>query len=216
MKAISKINFEVPYSSGNLRKYKSANPLKRLLVRLMQDMVADLAAEACGGADGVWILDAGCGEGLNAALLENRLPRANLVLLDASEGALEYARTLCSERCSFVCGSVLALPFPDGAFDFVLCTEVLEHLEQPETALAELLRVSSGRVLVSVPHEPWFCLGNLLTLRNVGRLGNPPDHVNRWTSAGFRRWIGRNADGRNAVLYHAFPWLICLIRRERE
>ena len=214
-KAASGTSSDNTYTSSNLRKYQSPNRLKRRLVRRMQDRIIELAAECCAGSGTPRILDAGCGEGLNAMLLEKRLPGARIVLLDASEDALDYARTLCSEKCDFQCGSVTELPFPDGSFDLVMCTEVLEHLEQPETALAELLRVSSGHVLISVPHEPWFCAGNLLALQNVKRLGNPPDHLNHWTSGSFHRWIRRHISGWTPVFYRSFPWLITLLRRDR-
>ena len=47
-------------------------------------------------------------------------------------GRLDHAVTLNLAR----------LPFPDGAFDLVLASEVLEHLVRPVEAIAELLRVS--------------------------------------------------------------------------
>lgn len=49
---------------------------------------------------------------------------------------------------------VRALPFGDGAFDGASVLEVLEHLEGPERAVRELLRVSRRFVIASVPsHE---------------------------------------------------------------
>jgi len=50
--------------------------------------------------------------------------------------------------------SVTQLPFSDGAYEFVLCAEVLEHLpyEQSLVAMKELRRVSSKSVLVTLPH----------------------------------------------------------------
>jgi len=48
------------------------------------------------------------------------------------------------------------LPFPDGAFDLVLCTQVLEHIVDHRAAARELMRVlsPSGRLVVSVPFIP--------------------------------------------------------------
>jgi SAM-dependent methyltransferase len=45
------------------------------------------------------------------------------------------------------------LPFDDGAFDVVLCAEVLEHMHTPALALAEMSRVlkAGGRLLLTTP-----------------------------------------------------------------
>lgn len=64
---------------------------------------------------------------------------------------LDFARDLNPD----VEGSVTNLPFNDNAFDTVLCAEVLEHLpfNQFETALSELMRVASNRVILTLPHS---------------------------------------------------------------
>ncbi len=56
-----------------------------------------------------------------------------------------------------VCGSALALPFADGAFDVVGAFDVLEHCEPEEEAMRELTRVLAvgGRLLMSVPAYQW-------------------------------------------------------------
>ena len=52
-----------------------------------------------------------------------------------------------------VVGSVYELPFEDESFETVLCMVVMEHLEYPPKAIAEMHRVlkPGGRILVSVP-----------------------------------------------------------------
>lgn len=47
------------------------------------------------------------------------------------------------------------LPFPDNAFDCVVCTDVLEHLDNLHVMFAELLRVTRQHVLLSLPNC-WF------------------------------------------------------------
>ncbi len=214
MKAVSETNSKKPYSSDNLRKYQSSNPLKHLLIGRMQNVILDLCENCARAFEAPRILDAGCGEGINAVLLEKRIPEAKLTLLDTSEEALTYASGLCSARCAYCCASVTDLPFPDNSFDLVLCSEVLEHLDRPDLALSELLRVASGCVLISVPHEPWFRMGNFLALQNVRRWGDPPDHLNHWTLGGFQRWIRSCSNDWTAVFFRSFPWSIAILRRE--
>ena len=88
------------------------------------------------------VLDAGCGEGV---LVEEYATRLNITGVDAHYTSKHVTA-----------GSLMALPFPDGAFDRALCLDVLEHLEfadQPR-ALAELRRVVApgGQLLVSIPN----------------------------------------------------------------
>ena len=82
-----------------------------------------------------------------------------------------------------------ALPFPDSSFQIVTAFELLEHLDDPETALREIRRVCNGWLVASVPWEPWWRAGNLAHGRYMRELGNTPGHVNHWTRAGFRRLL---------------------------
>jgi ubiquinone/menaquinone biosynthesis C-methylase UbiE len=54
---------------------------------------------------------------------------------------------------NFVKSTIYALPFPDRMFDMVVCREVLEHLDDPLSALKELIRVAKRIVIVEVPHR---------------------------------------------------------------
>jgi SAM-dependent methyltransferase len=90
------------------------------------------------------VLDLGCGNGL----ITNRLDDAlKVVGLDWSRAALRHVERPC------VCASALALPIKAGAFDLVLCSQLLEHLtdtELRETA-GELLHLAPHFLLLSVP-----------------------------------------------------------------
>ena len=79
-------------------------------------------------------------------------------------------------------GSVEALPVEDGAFDVVLCTQVLEHVEDPARAVRELHRVTSagGRVLAST--------------HGVQVYHPSPSDYWRWTHAGLERLFAQSAD----------------------
>ena len=146
------------------------------------------------------VLDAGCGEGVVTEWLRDGLPGARVVGVDASNDALREASERVPEA-SFEPGDVQALPFADGSFDLVVCTEVLEHVADPRAALVELRRVSRGRVVVTVPHEPFFRAGNLARGRHLRRLGSTPGHRWAWTRRGFADLVGPDARR-----FGAFPW----------
>ena len=48
---------------------------------------------------------------------------------------------------------VETLPFPDGAFDTVICTHVIEHIVDYRAAIAELRRIARKRLIIVVPKE---------------------------------------------------------------
>lgn len=91
------------------------------------------------------ILDVGCGNGL----ITNSLPETiDVVGLDCSEEAL---KTVNREK---KIGSIVSLPFADNSFDLVMANDIIEHLSDDIylKGVAELFRVASKYVLISVPH----------------------------------------------------------------
>jgi SAM-dependent methyltransferase len=87
-----------------------------------------------------WLLDLGAG---NQPFRPWYDPKAAHVF------AVDVVPALGLSAVSFA----VAIPFRDGSFDTVLCTSVLEHVEDVESAMAEIVRVMrpGGRILVSVP-----------------------------------------------------------------
>jgi len=75
--------------------------------------------------------------------------------IDLSPFILGKARARLGAAAELVRGDAMALPFADGAFDRVYCSEVLEHVLEPEAVVREMRRVlaPSGLVVVSVPNE---------------------------------------------------------------
>lgn len=163
-------------------------------------MVAPLGA--------VDVLDAGCGEGLGLTRLRPVLP-GRITGFDLSEDAVGHARRAHPDG-AFSVEDITALPYDDGAFDLVLCLEVLEHLDQPELALRELKRVSRSHLVLSVPHEPWFQLGNLARGQWRETWGNHPEHVQHWGRRSFGRFLEREL--RAVEVVGSFPWVIARAR----
>lgn len=99
-------------------------------------------------------LNAGCGEGLFVQFLENFRNITRIVHMDLKMPALTHFAP--DPRREAVEGSLVDLPFKDGEFDFVFCTEVLEHIVDDSRAFLELGRVlkPNGLTLVSTPTPP--------------------------------------------------------------
>ena len=115
------------------------------------------------------LLDLGCGEGrhsISAYLLAD----AEIVGLDLGLKDLKTAKERLMDfptppskggYCAFIQGSGHELPFPDNAFDHVICSEVLEHIPDYPSFLREINRVlkPGGLFAVSVPRyfPEWVC-----------------------------------------------------------
>ncbi len=111
------------------------------------------------------LLDAGAGFGRHAFEAARR--GARVVALDyaadevigtqATFAAMVMAGEIDESRCAGVLrGDATALPFPDGRFDKVITSEVLEHIPDDVGALAELARVlKPGGVLAATVPTSW-------------------------------------------------------------
>lgn len=107
-------------------------------------------------------LEIGCGGGFNAALLSafcGRLIATDLSSYDHRTHSLgiSVARQLLSKlevrNVDLVSCSGEALPFADSVFDFVFSSSVLEHIDDKEMALKEMMRVvkPGGSVVFIIP-----------------------------------------------------------------
>jgi len=103
--------------------------------RTEQAMLDDLG-EVLHGAPRV--LDAGCGTGAMAREVLQRCPTARVSMVDASQGMLAHTSDVDGER---YLADVTDLPFDDDVFDVVLCSWVIETLDDPRVAVSGLLRV---------------------------------------------------------------------------
>jgi SAM-dependent methyltransferase len=108
------------------------------------------------------VIDVGCGAGRHAFELYRR--GVDVVAFDQDEPELRRVEAMFEAmrtegevpdgaRARTVHGDALALPYPDGHFDHVVASEILEHVEDDERAIAELVRVlrPGGSAAVTVP-----------------------------------------------------------------
>jgi SAM-dependent methyltransferase len=96
------------------------------------------------------LLEVGCGTGGTLHVLSTRFPHAAVSGVEPVPAALEAA---AARGCDVVPGAFEALPVETGGVDMLLALDVLEHLEDDASGLAEAARVlrPGGRLLVTVP-----------------------------------------------------------------
>jgi ubiquinone/menaquinone biosynthesis C-methylase UbiE len=193
-------------NTGNFRKYTSKNPIQRFLINNFQKTLFlcldNLEVKS--------VLDVGCGEGFILSEFKNRNIGDYLEGFDFSEEALNTGKKLFP-YLSLKKGDIYSMPYENSSFDLVICTEVMEHLEEPDKALDEIVRVSKKYCLFSVPNEPIFMMSNLLRGKNICRWGNDIDHRQHWSSRDFENIVKRKLDV--LTVKRPFPWTIVLSRK---
>ena len=193
--------------TSNYRKHTHANPVQKRLIdrfhRVVMAKIGQLAPET--------FLDAGCGEGFVAEILLRQMPGLILTGFDFNSESVELARQM-NANAAFVEASIYDIPFEDNSFDAVGCFEVLEHQVDPVPALKELARVAKKHVIISVPHEPYFCLANVARGKNldIRPRGSDPDHKQFWTKQAFGEFVAQELD--IVWLGGSLPWTICIGR----
>jgi SAM-dependent methyltransferase len=110
------------------------------------------------------ILEVGCGTGAIAEGLARIGPA--IVGLDIDPAMLDFAQQRES-RVTYIQGDAYALPFPDGAFDAVVCHYLLLWLAEPVQGVKEMARVTKPGGSVLACAEPDY----------GGRIDHPPELI---------------------------------------
>lgn len=185
-------------------KYRSRSRVQRELIRRFVARVHALFIEA-GPIESV--LEVGVGEGFLSGYLSEKLPEKSFTGVDVREEDLTRLRTKFP-RIATHAASIYDVDRVPGRFDLVICAEVLEHVGDPDRALQALTKLRPKHLLITVPHEPWFLLSNLLRGKNLARLGNDPEHLQLFTAKRFERLLDRHLTIQRMT--RSYPWLLAL------
>jgi ubiquinone/menaquinone biosynthesis C-methylase UbiE len=197
---------EVP-TGNTFDKYGSNNPVVRRLMARFETTLNELFARSAPSS----VLDVGCGEGVLTAQWAARLHEGRVVGLDLDDPKLRAEwETRSRANLEFLTIADRQLPFSDGEFDLVAAIEALEHIPDPEHTVAEMARVATGHLLVSVPHEPLWRMLNVARGAYVRELGNTPGHVNHWSKRAIVTLLERH--GEVVEARSPFPWTMLLVR----
>jgi len=129
---------------------KSVKPLTGARWAAQSESYANLIAEHL-GPKRRW-LDSGCG----GRILEEDLDLLEDWLVEQCDIVVGMDINLTSHRNihRLVPGSLYAMPFAGSSFDLITCSMVMEHLDEPQRAVAEITRVLApgGAVVINTPN----------------------------------------------------------------
>lgn len=182
-------------------------------------------------APGQRVLDLGCGRGRHMHALYWHDTPLNVVGLDLSHGEVKAALDgffdlpppdpVSDKRSAVVlAGDAAQLPFPDASFDRIICSEVLEHVPDPDAVLAEISRIlkPDGLFIASVPRY-WperICWALSTDYHNT-----PGGHVRIFRSDALRRSVEKQGFRRFARhwahgLHSPYWWLQCALWSRKD
>ena len=177
------------------------------------------------------LLDIGCGFGRHsyealrrgASVVSSDFSLPELQEVDALVEAMRSKGELPSGVSSASCnGDVTKLPFPDGTFDHIIASEILEHIDDDRAALDELVRVlrPGGRLAATVPATLpericWKLSDEYYAPKAVGghvRIYGRGELAERMSNAG----LVVTGQLRAHALHSPYWWLRCVVGVRRD
>lgn len=193
--------------TSNFKKHTTKNPVGRFFLNNFLTTVIKTTKPLIINS----VLDVGCGEGFTLDRLQKAKIGKTHEGLEYSKEAIGLGKKLYP-KLNIRQGDIYKLPYRDNSFDLVICTEVLEHLENPRKALKELTRVSRKYILLSVPNEPFFTIQRIARFQNMLRLGAHPEHIQHWTIPSFLKFVKIRGVKRVALKF-PIPWTMVVLKK---
>lgn len=171
-------------TTTNFEKHTTKNPIGKMFL----DNFLGTAVKSIKHLNIDSVLDVGCGEGFTLARFKKEKIGKSYEGIEVDEQAIALGKKLYP-TLNIKKGDIYDLPYKSNSFDLVVCTEVLEHLDNPKKAYKELIRVSNKYILLSVPNEPWFTIQRIARFQNIIHLGAHPEHIQHWTYSAFLKFV---------------------------
>lgn len=141
---------------------------------------------------GASVLDYGCGWGHFAVAIRDK--GNSVAAIDLSQNEIDICNLVWRQQADINFSCISIGEFPEGAFDYVLSNQVLEHVHNVGNYLAGINRVlkTGGKLVISLPNimNPRYFLallnGNMQerlkqhSEQMLARYDKAHDHINAW------------------------------------
>lgn len=218
-----KTKFDVVQPEGNYYdKYHSSNPIVKWMMANFKKNIKELLEIL--EKEPTKICETGCEEGEITTYIKQCMPKAHIDAFDISENVILNA-TEQHDNIDFFVGNIYTMEVIEpkqrkkhilntNEYDLVVCSEVLEHLEEPENALKKINEITAdkGYILLSVPNEPIWRICNMARGKYLKQLGNTPGHIQHWSKRAFCKMLTKN-NMRIIGTKTPFPWTMVLITK---
>jgi ubiquinone/menaquinone biosynthesis C-methylase UbiE len=152
--------------------------------RMAHQRISD-AVFAAVNFQGASVIDVGCGDGVYTQEILDRGHPARLHGIDLVPEAVELARQkMAGPGVTFGVDSAYNLPIPDQSFDLAHLRAVLHHMDQPDRAIKEALRVAK-EIVIAEPN------GNNFGVKLFERFSayHREHHERSYSSFQLNRWV---------------------------
>lgn len=158
------------------------------------------------------VLEVGCGAGYSTKRIRDMLPKGvDFSASDFEKENVAEAKKNLGEAFVVTEEDIYNLERKDKSIDLIFLLEVMEHLQSPNDALAELKRVGKKYVIIGVPREPIWRILNMLRLKYWGSLGNTPGHIQHWGKRSLLKFL-KSRGFEVVAVENPLPWSIVLVR----
>jgi dolichol-phosphate mannosyltransferase len=200
--AMWKLRNSIASADYDARAYESVVPLQRYWQRRRYQVITTMAAGTSR------VLDVGCGS-------SRIIGSARMVGLDIVLAKLRYARRYGNP---LVHGSIFELPFKNGTFDCVICSEVIEHVPADERVFSELERVlePGGRLILGTPdYDRWRWRALEWLYGRMAPGGYADEHVTHYSRSNLAAYLEARGFTIDAVEYVGGSEMIFSLRKSR-
>jgi len=147
------------------------------------DGIPDLLAKYINKTKVETILDLGCGDGLLLRALDNLgyLKSKKVYAIDLSQERVNLVQEINKEFKCFAEDACSATSIKDGSIDFLMATQLIEHVQDDDKMVKEISRMlaENGTVYLSTNLKKWY---GWYFYRNNGKWVLDPTHIREYSN----------------------------------